>query len=66
VAATNVPMERLIEQRRFRSDLYYRLNLFTINLSPLRERREDILPLATHFLDAYATRRGLDLNGFSD
>lgn len=60
IAATNVSMDRLIEERRFRQDLYYRLNLFTIHLSPLRERRDDILPLTRHFIDRYSTRRGIE------
>lgn len=59
VAATNVPMEELIAEKRFRQDLYYRLNLFTIHLTPLRERPADILPLAEHFIGLYAKRRGI-------
>jgi DNA-binding NtrC family response regulator len=51
VAATNVPLEKLVETGDFRRDLYYRLNLFHIQLQPLRERPEDILPLAHHFLE---------------
>lgn len=43
----------------FRQDLLYRLNLFPIHLPPLRERREDILPIAQHFLDEYTSRRRL-------
>ena len=51
VAATNQPLEELIEQRRFRADLYYRLNAVPLSIPPLRERQGDILPLAYHFLD---------------
>jgi DNA-binding NtrC family response regulator len=54
IAATNHSLEKLVEERRFRPDLYYRLNSFTIHIPPLRERREDILPLFHHFLHAYA------------
>ena len=66
VAATNRVLEDLVEAGTFRSDLMYRLNLYTIHLSPLRDRQEDILPLATHFLSLYATRRGLQFNPFSE
>ena len=53
VAATNQPLEELVEQKRFRADLYYRLNVVTLPIPPLRERQGDILPLAYHFLDRY-------------
>ena len=66
MAATNRVLEDLVEAGTFRSDLMYRLNLYTIHLSPLRDRQEDILPLATHFLSLYATRRGLQFNPFSE
>ncbi len=53
VCATHQPLELLIEQGRFREDLYYRLNVFPIFIPGLRERRQDILPLTEHFLDIF-------------
>jgi DNA-binding NtrC family response regulator len=50
LAATNVRLETLVEAGAFRADLYYRLCVFSVTLPPLRERREDVLPLAGHFL----------------
>ena len=50
ICATHQPLEELLEKGRFREDLYYRINVFPIFIPPLKERREDILPLAEHFL----------------
>jgi DNA-binding NtrC family response regulator len=54
VAATNKNLETMIEDGSFRPDLYYRLNVFRIEIPPLRERREDIPPLVDHFIRKYA------------
>lgn len=56
VAATNRDLERMIENREFRSDLYYRLNVFPIRIPPLRERPEDIPLLVRYFTQKYARR----------
>ncbi len=55
IAATNTPLDGLIQEGKFRADLYYRLSVFTICLPPLRERKEDILDLAEHFIDKYCS-----------
>ncbi|MGZ4956432.1 MAG: sigma-54 interaction domain-containing protein [Methylobacter sp.] len=60
IAATNVNLEEAVAASHFRADLYYRFNVATIQLSPLRERPGDILPLARHFLKIYADRLGYD------
>ncbi len=54
VAATNQKLEDLVEQRLFRTDLYYRMNSITLHIPPLRERKEDIAPMFYHFLNSYS------------
>lgn len=58
LAATNCDLQKLVQQGRFREDLYYRLNVFPIAIPPLRSRPEDIEPLAEHFLAAYNAKYG--------
>jgi two-component system response regulator HydG len=58
VAATNRDLETAIEERRFREDLYYRLNVLHVGVPPLRERGSDVLLLAQHFLDRFARQSG--------
>ena len=65
IAATNKDLMREIEARRFRDDLYYRLNVVTLNVPPLRERREDIPLLAGHFLTLFAKKNNKSIKGFT-
>ncbi len=58
IAATNANLEKLMAEGKFREDLYYRLNVFSIFLPPLRERRTDILLLADHFMFKYGRKHG--------
>ncbi len=56
IAATNRPLKRLVNEKKFRADLYYRLNVLQLRLFPLRERKEDIIALARFFLDRYTDK----------
>lgn len=65
VCATNRDLEQAVKEGTFRDDLYYRLAVFRIDLPPLRERKEDILPLAHHYLRKFAEAMGRKVSGFS-
>jgi DNA-binding NtrC family response regulator len=58
ICATNKNLEKLVEEEKFRDDLYYRINVFSIFLPPLRKRKFDIIPLANHFIQKYARSMG--------
>jgi len=66
VAATNKNLEELVKKGRFRHDLYWRLNVVPIHLPPLRERKEDIPLLISHFLEIYNDRYKGKVTGFSE
>jgi len=62
VAATNRNLKQMVEEQKFRSDLYFRLNVFPLTVLPLRERREDIPLLTRYFVQKYAKRIGRDID----
>ncbi|MBI2343251.1 MAG: sigma-54-dependent Fis family transcriptional regulator [Deltaproteobacteria bacterium] len=65
IAATNHDLELAIQERRFREDLYYRLNVIPVKLPPLRDRRDDIAFLAQHFLARFNADNGRQVEGFA-
>ena len=65
LAATNETLRQAVREGRFREDLFFRLNVFPIHLPPLRERRDDIPLLMSHFLNHYRRKHGCDIQGFT-
>src|SRR5262249_7664726 len=65
LAATNHNLEKMVEENRFRKDLYYRLKVITIQLPPLRARLDDVAELAHYFLFRFNRELGMDLRGFA-
>jgi two-component system, NtrC family, nitrogen regulation response regulator GlnG len=65
LAATNQDLEKLVEEGRFRKDLYYRLKVVTIQVPPLRDRLEDVVELAHYFLSAFNRELSRDVRGFA-
>lgn len=66
ILATNQDLEELVREEKFREDLYYRVNVMNINLPPLRERRDEIPPLAHHFIEKYRRNAPQDIQGVSE
>jgi two-component system response regulator HydG len=66
LAATNKDLQKEVEERRFREDLFYRLNVISLRIPSLRERKDDIQLLAMHFLKTYADRNQKKVEGFSE
>lgn len=66
IAATNQDLEKMVAEKQFRLDLFYRLNVVSLRLPPLREKREDIPLLAKHFLSVFNEKHGKNCSGFSD
>ncbi|MAG96686.1 MAG: sigma-54 dependent transcriptional regulator [Alphaproteobacteria bacterium] len=63
ISATNQDLASLVAEKRFREDLFYRLNVFPIHMPPLRHRPEDVAPLAERFIASYAAQEGKNLHG---
>jgi len=66
ISASNTNLEEAIEQKKFRRDLYYRLNVIPLEISPLRERRSDIPLVINHFLDRFRREKGRNIKPFDD
>jgi transcriptional regulator with PAS, ATPase and Fis domain len=65
IAATNRDLDKMVAEGQFREDLYYRLKVFPIEIPPLRERRDDVVPLARHFLSRFSQTTGKRVNSLT-
>jgi Nif-specific regulatory protein len=65
VAATNQPLEQIIKEGKFRRDLFYRLQVVEIHVPPMRDRRDDVVLLAEHFLRRFSRETGRKIRGFT-
>ncbi|MFW6232791.1 MAG: sigma 54-interacting transcriptional regulator, partial [Bacteroidota bacterium] len=65
IASTNRELEKLVEEEKFREDLFYRLNVARIKLPPLRDRGDDIIQLATSFINEFNNKFGKNISGFT-
>ena len=66
VAATNQDLEKAVKEKKFREDLYYRLNVIPVHIPPLRERKEDVIFLAEHFIEKFNNENKCDIQGIDD
>ena len=66
ISSTNYDLQKAVQEKTFREDLYYRLNVVPVNIPPLRERKADIAPLATHFLKEFNLKLNKKIKGFSE
>ncbi|WP_300457029.1 sigma-54 dependent transcriptional regulator [Desulfobacula sp.] len=66
ITATNMDLKKMVAEKKFREDLFYRLNVFPIHIPPLRDRKNDIPKLAYHFLKRFCRKTGKQISGFSD
>jgi len=66
IVATNLDLNQMVKEEKFRQDLFYRLNVFPISIPPLRERKNDVPQLAYHFLKRFCGKTGKVISGFSD
>jgi DNA-binding NtrC family response regulator len=66
ISATNMPIYEMVQDNRFRQDLLYRINTIEVHIPPLRDRKDDILPLAQHFLDIYTKKYSKNVKSISE